>query len=256
MEWVTDFCWDGTSFDSETAARHKAVSLNGESLVGTYYESCYNNFHSFVTDAYETEDGVEFGVHAKTGRVVWVHFDEREAFAENETLCPDWSEYDTEKPPQRVKELASQFINVEDYACDDPSVKDYTEDGQKLFSICEYTFAKKINGLKPTNYLTISMTSKGHLASIWIGEVDGPAADTLASMTRYTVDNVKAAVERDAKRMMRPLDVNPSFKYVNVCCAVTPEGDPVVVVAVVVKYTYNRGEAGSACVFVLDEMEV
>lgn len=184
--------WNGISFDSATAEKTKTVNFLGQTYSGEYVKSRHEIYNSFATDYYKGEQYYELGVNSQTGELVCLNL------CTNEFLELEQKREDVDNPEtallQEAKKYAAQFITVDDYQMS-LEVSDRTSDGEVILQYYTYTFAKYVNNRKTMDYLSVKMTSKGNLASIWVGEAGMLTEDTCASIDEYEKVNIMEMLE-------------------------------------------------------------
>mgnify|MGYP003317277668 CR=1 FL=1 len=232
--------WNGKSFTSDTAQKERLVDFCEKTYTGAYRFSRYDSYHSFATDYYGNKGGVEFGVHSQNGKLVYINF-KTTAFFEKEAALADVSDI-AEEAPKIARSYAKQFINVDEYTALEPHITDYQPDAERdpLMTLRTYTFAKTINGMKSSDFISVQVTSKGHLASVVVGDIYAYADDVLLTMKSFGKADIEALVNGQIKKMAGlPKSAEPSVE--EMCCAVSPEGEPTVCVRASCAY---RGEDG------------
>ncbi len=171
--------WYGSDFKKENM-EDKTCVVNGVSYSGSYKESTIDFGNSYITDIYKDEKYIEFGLRSDTEELIYLNLKNAEFFA-TEPYLPDVSN------PQEIAikiatEIAGEYIHVAEYTRidDDPSILHKERDGV-TYELATYyvTFAKKVNGYLSSDYIVVGVTSKGHLASIRMGDINAFEGVTL-----------------------------------------------------------------------------
>lgn len=165
--------WTESSFKKENMA-DKTCSVLGKNYTGAYYKSRIEKLNSYTTDLYKDANGIEFGLRSDTGELVYINFMSNEFF----DTQPYLPEVDN---PEKVAvalaaKVANEYICVSDYIQiidEDPTTRYKERDGQ-TYEITYYftTFAKKVKGYFSSDYIDIKTTSKGTIASIYMGDIN------------------------------------------------------------------------------------
>lgn len=165
--------WPGEYFQ-RNCAKELTCDVLGYSLKGKYDRSIIDKYNSYTTNIYVCEDGIEFGIRNNDGKIVFINLMNKEFFdtqpyledlVNSEEYCRSYA-----------SEIASNFIkNLSTYNQieDEPITRIKEKDG-KSYSITYYsfTFYRDIAGYNSSDYISIKVTSKGHLASVAIGDTD------------------------------------------------------------------------------------
>ena len=145
-----------------------------------------------------------------------------------------------------AKSYAKDFIDLNDYTLLDlqSSYFQPSENSKSSITFYSRTFVKKVNGMDSSAYVSVPLTSKGHLASINIGDVDAFSDKTLAAMKPYSRSNVETVVNRKMEATAGSLD-RYDFSIERICCAVSPDGEAVVWVRGVCTYSTGNSKNGT-----------
>ncbi len=164
--------WYGSDFIKENM-EDKTCVVNGVSYSGSYKESTIDFGNSYITDIYKDEKYIEFGLKSNTGELVCLNLKNAEFYA-TEPYLPDVSD-PQETAVKIATEIAGEYIHVAEYTRIDkePSILHKERDGV-TYELATYyvTFAKKVNGYLSSDHIVVGVTSKGHLASIRIGDIN------------------------------------------------------------------------------------
>lgn len=164
--------WNQEYFQNEEALKEKQVEFNNTIYNGTYEKSIIRKCESFVRNVYTDETGIRFEINEKTGELVLLNlmnydFFETEPFKEE-------VEDSENNALELAKEIAKDYIDVIDYELliEDSVTREFIKDDEKYYmTYYTFTFAKKVNGIYSSDYVSIKITSKGNLASLYIGDI-------------------------------------------------------------------------------------
>lgn len=164
--------WSQEYFKNDTVSKEKEIVFENVSYKCLYNKSQIRKWQSYVTDLYKDENGFIFGFKNNTNELVLLNlmnyeFFETEPYKENIDNSDIFAmEY--------AKKLANNYINVTDYELiiEEPKTDFFTKENVE-YSITYYTFtfAKKINNVYSSDFLSVKITSKGNLASLYIGDI-------------------------------------------------------------------------------------
>ena len=209
--------WGNSRFEDEDAVKEKSVEFLGVTYAGTYERSYTNEYHSYVTEYYWTEDRIEFGFKAGTEELVHLNV-MNSAFFDTEPLLQE-KEAPRDYAVEKAGEIAALWIDPTAYEVE-VEVKDTTsriEDVEYAWSYYYVTFIKYINGLKTTDFITVRITSKGNLASLVVGDLGAfdefEKTDILKKLgdTKYTIQRSKGLGENEPE-MMSKTTMNPATR--------------------------------------------
>lgn len=163
--------WDGLYFQTD-CPKELSRSILGETYYGTYRDSTYEKLDSYVTDIYECESGEEFGVRHDTGEPVYLNLMTADFF-ETEPLLDDVPDAE-EAAIALAKETARQFLpDYDEYemTVDEPKPYVNDKDGQEYrMTFYFINFIRIAAGYNSSDFMTVKVTSKGHLASLIVGD--------------------------------------------------------------------------------------
>ena len=150
--------WNGISFQSDSAKKEMTVKFQGKTYTGSYSCSYYDTYNSFATDYYDGEDGLEFGINAVNGKLVYINL-KTQSFFEEEPLLPEKPGIE-EESAEIAKEVAAQFADISEYEFISSYVTPYQPDeGQEpSMSFYTYTYCKTINGVNSSAYISVQVT--------------------------------------------------------------------------------------------------
>lgn len=224
--------WGKSLFEYADAPREATVCFMNAYYTGAYLWSEYSNLSSYLTDYYETDDKIKFGINDITGDLVYINYKTQEFF-EQERLVPD-----LDNPELQVKSLvydyAGLFVDIEEYEMYRYNVEILDPDGEGIntVSLYKYDFARSVAGIGTMDFISVHVTSKGSLASIVVG--DQRAYSDMIGYEKIieSIDfdsSVAAAIE---SIKMHGSELSGNFIIENSRLAVTPDGDKVVCIYV------------------------
>ena len=149
-----------------------SFTWEGSTLSGSYIWSMYNNLCSFVTDYYQTQSGIEFSYKCDTSDLVSFNFMNKSYF-ETETLLNDIEDAPA-KTEQISDNLAATILgNLAHYSKRISSTTTQEEIDGTTYEITYYyyTYYKEICGYPSSDFCVIRTTSKGHIVSMYKGEI-------------------------------------------------------------------------------------
>ena len=164
--------WSQKYFENDTVSKEKEIVFENVSYKCLYNKSQIRKWQSYITDLYSDKNGFTFGFKNNTNELVLLNlmnneFFETEPYKENLDNAGTFAmEY--------AKKLAKNYINVIDYELiiEEPKTDFFNKENVE-YSITYYTFtfAKKINNVYSSDFLSVKITSKGNLASLYIGDI-------------------------------------------------------------------------------------
>ena len=165
--------WTGLYFVKPNMPEKSCV-VEGKEYIGQYQESIVDKLNSYTTDIYKDENQINFGLRSDTQELVLFNRMNR-TFFDTEPFLPD-IDHPAEYAQSYATELAKTYIDdIDNYEMSirDPVVRQEEKDGQ-THEITYYwtTFARKINGYYTSDYITVRTTSKGHMASMIMGDIN------------------------------------------------------------------------------------
>lgn len=212
--------WNGAHFTSETAPAAKEIEFAGIHYSGSYQRSCYENYNSYATDYYDGENGIEFGINADTGKLVFLDLKPLRTYQTESGLD------DLTDPESHLSNLAESyaalFIDTSEYKKLAPAVKPYSSQ----ISLYTYTYARHVNGVQTSDYISIGLTSKGSLATITVGDLGAFDKDTSSAVS-------KSFRSTDAAELLSKGIDEDVFKDITIkeqIFAMNPSGEPVLCV--------------------------
>ena len=189
--------WTGTSHQ-KILAFDKTCVVRGQPYTGSYKNSVNYARHSFTTDNYSTENYISFGLRSDTGELVHITLKNSE-FYDTEPFLPDVSD-PKENAISLATEIASEYVDhINEYTVfeEEPIIRYKKKDGV-TYEITYYVinFVKMIDGYLSSDSISVEITSKGHLASLVIGEVgafDDQKIDIDATLLNQSIsDKIEA----------------------------------------------------------------
>ncbi len=174
--------WSSTYWSKKDNMESKSVDVLGTKYSAPYHESRIDYLNSFTTDHYYGSN-VRFGMRSDTGELVYIIFTNSDYLAIEKKLEDKFLTYESVIP--FATEIASNFVdNISEYTI-------YKEEPRVYDGVTDYiiNFIKVINGFYSSDYISIKVTSKGELMSIFMGDIG--AFDDL----KINID--KTAVEKN-----------------------------------------------------------
>ena len=165
--------WPGEYFQADVAENDTCQAL-GYSLEGKYNWYIFDKYNSYPTHIYVRENGIEFGIRGDNNKPVLLNLMNKEFFDTEPYL------EDVENPEEYGRsyaaEIAGSFIeNMDEYKqmTEEPITSVKEKDG-KSYSVTYYlfTYYREIAGYRSSDFITVKVTSKGHLASVFVGDTD------------------------------------------------------------------------------------
>ena len=220
--------WNGISFQLDSAKKEMTVEFQGKTYTGSYSCSYYDTYNSFATDYYDGEDGLEFGINANSGKLVYINL-KTLSFFEEEPLLPEKTGIE-EESTEIAKEVASQFADISDFEVSSEVTPYQPDEGQEpSMSFYTYTYWRIINGERSSAYVTVQVTSKGNIASVVVGDLDAFEGEALQQAKVYKNIDVDETVLDVMKKITKDLN-SPACKVKEKYYSVTPDGELVVAV--------------------------
>ena len=214
--------WSGISTTDETVEKNKTVTYDGTEYIVEYDRSQCRGFEHSSTDVYRNRD-VEFYFYSEDGAFKGFHFG---MFGNGDFLEPDIEE-SYKYAVAKAKEVATQYIDIEDYQIEeDISVHD-DEDYQ--VTLYTFRFIKYIGNYRTTDDLYIQITSKGDVRTFDLGEIG--AFDELKDM-EVDVEKLEASIENKFNYIYNDAPYNIIYNKEDVVkqtMAYTPERQLVIV---------------------------
>ncbi len=227
--------WNEVSFQSDTAKKEMTAEFGGKTYTVSYKYSYYDDYNSFETDYYDGGDGLEFGINAANGKLVYINL-KTLSFFEEEPLLPEKSGIEDESA-KIAKDVASQFVDISEYELISSYVTPYQPDEGQASSMnfYTYTYCKTVNGVNSSAYISVQVTSKGNIASVVIGDTDAFAGNASQKVKAYKNIDVDEIVLDTMKEITKDLE-SPTCKIEKKYFSVTPDGELVAVVSATCDY--------------------
>ena len=209
--------WNQESFENNNAPRTYRIVYNGNTYDGKYLYSVNRKCDSYIQNIYNTDDCVQFAIKDGTENIVYLNFQTKEFF--NTEPYKEEVVNQQEYAIELSKTIASDFINIDDYimSIGDPKVYSVEEDTNDSFSFYFVTFAREINGLSTSDYITVKTTSKGTLASIILGDVG--IFEEIKTIN-YSISELNQRIDNKVKSFYKKLDyevINNSIDRQIIC---------------------------------------
>lgn len=165
------YSWDDCDDDLE--AHQKTINVDGISYTGEYSGSEIASYYSYISDEYSCGlYDLSFSLRRDTGELCELSYHNIVRFTDPELEKEELSE---EELAVVAKQIASQYIeNIDEYEqrLSKVSTIRATIDGvNRETPTYRYMFEKRINGYISTDCIRVTITSKGTLHSMRIGDV-------------------------------------------------------------------------------------
>lgn len=215
--------WNEGYFENKSAPQNKEFIFNDVTYTGVYEQSIIRKWESYTTNIYVDTNGIEFGFKDNTNQLVLLNLMNKNFF-ETEPYKEDIINSD-EYALDLAKEIAESYINVEEYELiiDKPVTREKIKDEKKYYiTYYTFTFAKKINNVYTSDSLAVKITSKGNLASLYVGDVG--VFDNIGQKA-FSISNITKANEKKIINAYQSLNYNVLKQEVEYQrLVVTPEG--------------------------------
>ena len=215
--------WNEGYFENKSAPQNEEFIFNDVTYTGVYEQSIIRKWESYTTNIYVDTNGIEFGFKDNTNQLVLLNLMNKNFF-ETEPYKEDIINSD-EYALDLAKEIAESYINVEEYELiiDKPVTREKIKDEKKYYiTYYTFTFAKKINNVYTSDSLAVKITSKGNLASLYVGDVG--VFDNIGQKA-FSISNITKANEKKIINAYQSLNYNVLEQEVDYQrLVVTPEG--------------------------------
>lgn len=193
--------WNSSYFNSDSAKKSMSVEIDGTVYSGDYWRTKYQKYNSFATDIYHDSNGLEFGVKAGTNEWVYINFKTKDFFKTEPYL--DNLENPTEQTLNIANACAEKYIDLSNYSMhiSKPVIDKYVSGELSEVNVDKYTsdpvaneytlgyhtfdYIRYINGIPTSDYLSVQVTSKGNIASIFFGNKDAFSEDKLENAAKF-----------------------------------------------------------------------
>lgn len=144
----------------------KSCTFQGKTYVGEYWKSIQNKGNSFVTDCYGNPGSVQFGFKEGTDELVWLALFTKNDFEIIPTLE---NVADPENTALKIAtEIAQEFIDISEYSQEITKYSS-TIDGMDVYTVY---FKRLVCGYDSSDFIAVTVTSKGTLSSFTIGDIN------------------------------------------------------------------------------------
>jgi len=156
----------GNSYFTKKNMPAKSCTFQGKTYIGEYCKSIQNKGNSYVTDYYEAPSSIKFGFKEGTDEFVSISLLTKEVY---ET----WSALEDVEDPEETAskiatEIAQEFINISEYSQEITKRPSFDVG----FDVYQVIFERIVNGYHSSDYIFVTVTSKGTLASVVIGDIN------------------------------------------------------------------------------------
>lgn len=230
--------WNGNSFISNDADANLAINFNNSIYNCIYQNSRYDNYNSFATNYYISDDGSLFGINSITKELVYINF-KTLLFFEKEPYIPDIDDIDRIGEDIALK-YVSTFTDPKDYILFDVYKTPYqpNENEKSKMTLLTYTFVKEINNECSSAYISVQITSKGHLASIVVGDINAFSEENTKKANAFNNVDIDTLVLNKLKTITRNLN-SPLFEITKKYYALTPDNEIVICITAKCQYQTN-----------------
>ncbi|MCR5374102.1 MAG: hypothetical protein K6E39_01850 [Lachnospiraceae bacterium] len=230
--------WNGKSFTSETAESNLYIKFDNKSYNVDYIYSRYDNYNSFATDYYGNTRGVTFGINSNTGELVYINL-KTLSFLRSEPKLEDVDNI-KETGKELAEKYATIYIDLSDYILYSTSQKPYqsSSDSKGKMTFLTYTFVKIINDECSSAYISVQITSKGHLASIVVGDINAFSEENTKKANAFNNVDIDNLVLNKLKTITRNLN-SPLFEITKKYYALTPDNEIVICITAKCQYQTN-----------------
>lgn len=217
--------WGDLGYEKENMP-DKTVTVLGKKYEGKYISSGIEKFTSFVVDRYRDSDGVDFYVRSDTDEIVFISFTNNKFFA-TEPYLEDV--YEPEKNAVEIgTEVAKSFVeDFNEYVQKDVKIRmmQREKDGE-TYKFAYYTllFTRKICGYDSIDFVEVTVTSKGHVAAISVGETN--AFDkTIVECDEETLNkSISEKINAEYEKQYPGINIK-DIQYEDQFVTKTPEGE-------------------------------
>lgn len=217
--------WGDLGYEKENMP-DKTVTVLGKKYEGKYISSGIEKFTSFVVDRYRDSDGVDFYVRSDTDEIVFISFTNNNFFA-TEPYLEDV--YEPEKNAVEIgTEVAKSFVeDFNEYVQKDVKIRMMQrEEGCEIYKFTYYTllFTRKICGYDSIDFVEVTVTSKGHVAAISVGETN--AFDkTIVECDEETLNkSISEKINAEYEKQYPGINIK-DIQYEDQFVTKTPEGE-------------------------------
>lgn len=216
--------WDQQYFEKDGVDKEKKVSFDDTIYTGKYNKSIVRKGESYSTDIYANDKGIKFGFKENSNQLVLLNLMNNEFF-ETEPFRDDIKDSD-KNALDLAKKIAKKYINISQYEIllEEPVTREKSKDEITYYiTYYTFTFVKKVNDVYSSDYLSVKITSKGNLASLYIGDLN--AFDNLEKVGFSIEDinkvNSEKILDTYNKLGHEILEQNVSYQRL----VITPEGN-------------------------------
>lgn len=151
----------------------KTVEFNGIQYTGQYHTSIISTGEPYATHYFYTDDRIRFGIRGDTEQLVSFTVMNNEYFNTEPYLDDVKNAY--EVAYDIANNIAKQHLDdIDSYTLieKESDVEEKERDG-KIYTITYYRFkyVKIISGFETSDYISVSVNSKGHLAAVNMGNI-------------------------------------------------------------------------------------
>lgn len=175
--------WTGTyTVQNELVGKTVTISFNGKEYSGVYKKSIVDKLNSYRTDVFYGDDLLKFGISTQDNSLAFINLMTKSFFATEPYLD------DVDDPEGTAitvaKTIAAQYledISKYEMITEEPRVSVTDKDGKSYcISYHVITFARKIGAYYTSDYISIKVTSKGNVASVFTGDINAFQNETVS----------------------------------------------------------------------------
>lgn len=158
--------WLGYSTVQDVDERTKIVEVNGKEHTVTYFTSSSEKYSHVPLNCFHNDEiTIEFSSLDGSIRSVYYH-----NLIDDDYHMKDDMENPYETAYEMAEQIASQYISISDYALIE-NQWEYTIQGIRRCAVYYFQFLKYAGEYETTDYLTISITSKGDISRLCIRDI-------------------------------------------------------------------------------------
>ena len=223
--------WNGKSMKVEDVAKRRSFIVDGEKKEFNYKHSQYIRRQPQRTDVYRNDE-VEVWVSSvdETVKGYYYHHMITDDYYEKKDVSNPY-----EFALQKAKEVASKYVNIEEYRVEEEIVEDERSTGKMTYYIIR--FVKYIDTIRTSDYVYIGVTSKGDVREMYtsnIGIFDHIETETIdLSEVELSVKNKLELLYGEKKTY--------SYTIVEQTMAYSPEEDLVLESVIEVEVELDNG---------------
>ena len=233
--------WNQEYFEREDVDKEKEVSFDDRTYKGKYTKSIIRKGESYTTDIYTDDKGVKIGFKENTDKLVLLNLMNNEFF-DKEPFKDDIKNAE-QSALSLAKNIASKYVNVNEYEIlqEEPVTREKNKDEMKYYiTYYTFTFVKKVNDVYSSDYLSVKITSKGNLASLYIGDLNVFDNEKKIDFSVEDINKVNSEKILDTYKSLGHEVLEQSISYQRL--VITPEGKLALYSGIDIKLKLNGDE--------------